>query len=275
MAASHVEIIDIDTLSVQSVLQTQRHVEAPNWAPDGQSLIVNADGGLFKIDLAVPRLEPIDTGSCTELNNDHGPSPDGQWMAISDKVETGASCIYVMPAAGGTPRRITQNVPSWFHGWSPDGQLVVYPCVRDGQFGIATCTLEGEETLLISGPGHYDGPDFTPDGQWIWFNSDRGGDMALWRMRADGTGAEQMTFGDRVDWFPHPSPDGQHLCYLSYPPNTQGHPFGCHVELRLMSAQGGKPVMLRRIFGGQGAINVPSWSPDSRQFAYVRYNENQ
>ena len=99
MAASHVEIIDIETLNVQSVLQTQRHLEAPNWARDGKSLIVNADGGLFKIDLAAPRLEPIDAGICTELNNDHGPSPDGQWMAISDKVETCASFIYVMPAS--------------------------------------------------------------------------------------------------------------------------------------------------------------------------------
>lgn len=270
---SFVEIIDVATLKTRTVLVTPRHVEAPNWTPDGQALMVNADGRLFRIDLENPALVAIDTGTCFEMNNDHGPSPDGTLMAISDKAETGKSCIYVVPTTGGTPRRITQKVPSWFHGWSPDGQCVTYPCVRDGQFGIATCTLAGVETVLISGPGHYDGPDFTPDGDWIWFNSDRGGDMALWRMRADGSAAQQMTEGDRVDWFPHPSPDGRNLCYLSYPPGTIGHPFGSHVELRLMPVAGGSPTTLHRIFGGQGCLNVPSWSPDGRQFAYVRYSE--
>ncbi|KUF09353.1 TolB family protein [Pseudoponticoccus marisrubri] len=268
-----IETIDIETGETFVVLQTDAHVEAPNWTRDGAALIVNCDGRLYTVSLAEPALVPIDTGPLARLNNDHGLSPSGDLLAISDKTETGKSCIYVLPALGGVPRRLTRQVPSWWHGWSPDGGALLYTCVRDEAFGIATCALEdGAETLLIHGPHHYDGPDYTPDGAWIWFNSDRGGAMALWRMRADGSDAQQMTDGSTVDWFPHPAPDGRQVCYLAYPAGTEGHPFGCEVELRLMPAEGGTPRTLLSLFGGQGTLNVPCWAPDSRRFAFVRYS---
>lgn len=272
MTAS-VEWIDVDSGETVQVLATETHVEAPNWTPDGKALIVNAEGRLFRLPLDAPRLEPIGIGGLTHLNNDHGISPDGQWLAVCPSPGRGTSRVHVMPATGGTPRLVTPQAPSWWHGWSPDGNEITYTCIRDGQFGIATCPVDGgEERLLITDPHHYDGPEFSADGAWIWFNADRGGTMSLWRMRRDGSDAQEMTGGESVDWFPHPSPDGRHLCYLAYPPETDGHPFGCDVELRLMPVTGGPSRRLLGLYGGQGTLNAPCWAPDGRRFAYVRYS---
>lgn len=267
------EIWDVASASFEVVLQSPRHIEAPNFMPDGQSLIVNCDGGLYRVPLDAPELICLNSFTHTIINNDHAPSPDGRQIAFCDKSETGKSCIYLMPATGGRPRRVTAGLPSWFHAWMPDGQAMVYACVRDGDFAIARADLEGTEEVLISGPHHYDGPDVTPDGQWIWFNSDRSGAMALWRMRPDGLDPEQMTDGSTDDWFPHPSPDGAHLCYLAYDKDTEGHPFGVDVDLCLMPQGGGAAEVLQRIHGGQGCLNSPCWAPDGARFAYIRYFE--
>ncbi|WP_136439442.1 PD40 domain-containing protein [Pacificoceanicola onchidii] len=268
------EIMDSETGRVHCLLETERHIEAPNWAPSGDALIVNAAGRAYHVVIGAPSLQEIDTGFA-QLNNDKGLSPDGTLLAFSDKTETGKSCIYTVPAGGGTPRRITQEVPSWWHGFSPDGARHTYACVRDDQFGIATCARDGgDEQLLITSRHHYDGPDYTPDGAFIWFNSDLSGTMDLWRMAADGSNPERMTHGPEVDWFPHPSPNGRHVLYIAYPAGTEGHPFGVSVTLKLMPSGGGAPRVLGAIFGGQGALNVPPWAPDGRHFAYVRYSED-
>lgn len=254
------------------VFGTDRLIEAPNWLPDGSALIVNGDGRLYRIDLSRRELAEIDTGFATRLNNDHGVSPDGTMLAISNHTVPGKSCIYTLPVTGGTPRQVTANTPSWWHGWSPDGKRLTYPAVRDEEFAIYTIPVEGgEEFRVTSGGGHHDGPDYTPDGEWIWFNSDQGGGMQLWRIRPDGRDRQRMTDDDRVNWFPHPSPDGRHILYLSYEPGTEGHPRDRDVELRLMPAHGGKPRTLVKLFGGQGTINVPCWKADGSAFAYVRY----
>ncbi|WP_323765513.1 hypothetical protein [Marinovum sp.] len=266
------EIIETGSGKTRVVLQSDRHIEAPNWTPDGTALLVNAEGRLYRVDLGDPALVPVDTGRHGRLNNDHGISPDGRLLAFCDKTETAASCIYTMPVAGGVPRRVTPRCPSWFHGFSPEGTRLAYACVRDGQFGIASCALDGsDETLLVTSAHHYDGPDYTPCGEWIWFNSDREGAMSLWRIRVDGSGLERMSFGGSVDWFAHPSPDGEQVCYLAYAPGTEGHPAGCDVELRLMPATGGAPETLLAFHGGQGSLNVPSWAPGGGRFAFVRY----
>ncbi|MEO3997411.1 hypothetical protein [Mesorhizobium sp. CAU 1732] len=248
-------------------------IEAPNWSPDGKFLVFNGDGLIHRLDLdgrSAPRR--IDTGFATACNNDHGISPDGSTLVISDKTETGKSCIYTLPIEGGTPRRVTPNVPSWWHGWSPDGKTLTYAAARSGVLDIYTIGIDGgDEMRLTDGAGHHDGPDYTHDGDWIWFNSDRGGSMQLWRVRTDGSALEQMTDDDRVNWFPHPSPDGASVLYLAYEPGTEGHPRDRDVELRMMDAAGGNIRTVVSLFGGQGSINVPCWAPDSRAFAYVRY----
>jgi Tol biopolymer transport system component len=265
-------VFDLGKGTAEVILTTPRLIEAPNWAPDGTSLIVNGDGHLFRVNLAEPSLAPVDTGFATRLNNDHGISPDGGTLVISNHTVVGQSCIYTLPFSGGTPFVITENTPSWWHGWSPDGRSLAYTAVRDGTFGIYTIPVTGgPETCVTAGGGHHDGPDYTPDGAWIWFNSDQGGSMQLWRVRPDGTDRQRMTAEATVNWFPHPSPDGRAILYLAYEPGTDGHPRDRNVELRLMPAGGGTSTQLVTLFGGQGSINVPCWSPDSRHFAFVRY----
>ena len=273
MIRSELAVFDLASGQATTVLTSERLIEAPNWLPDGQGLLVNGGGRLYRVPLANPALQPFDTGRHRALNNDHGPSPDGRWIAFCDKSEIAQSCIYLMPAEGGTPRRLTPQTPSWFHGWSPDSRHLLYAAVRNGEFAICTMPAAGgDERCIFTGPGHHDGPDMTPDGQWVWFNSDQGGSMQLWRIRVDGSDREQMTNDPLVSWFPHPSPCGRHLLYLAYAPGTLNHPRDCDVTLRLMPAGGGGSRSLLVLFGGQGSINVPCWSPDGRRFAFVRYH---
>lgn len=255
------------------VLAHDGPIEAPNWHPKG-TLIVNGGGRLFRVPLNAPGLQPIDTGRAIGLNNDHGLSPDGRKLALSDKTETGRSCIYLMPWDGGALTRVTAHVPSWWHGWSPDGARLVYAAVRlaGGPVGIWSCATDGsDERAVATDFDHADGPDYSADGRWIWFNGERDGRVHLWRVRPDGTGQQRMTDDTLVNWFPHPSPDGVHVVYLAYPPGTKGHPGGLDVSLRIMGQNGGPSREILTLHGGQGTINVPSWSPDSRRFAFVRY----
>jgi Tol biopolymer transport system component len=270
---SELAIFDLKTGTVHSVMQTDRLIEAPNWTPDGKALIVNGDGLLYRVSLeGAAQLAEINTGFATKLNNDHGISLDGRQLVISDGTENGQSCIYILPASGGTPRKITQHTPSYWHGWSPDGATIAYCAARKNTFDIYVCAIDGgTETCLTDGTGHNDGPDYTPDGRWIWFNSSRSDTMQLWRMHPDGSALERMTKDERANWFPHPSPNGRHVLYLAYGEGVKGHPRDHDVELRLMPAEGGKPKTLLAMFGGQGSINVPCWEPGSRRFAFMRY----
>ena len=272
MRGSELVVHDLSDGSETVVLATEAIIEAPNWTPDGKALIVNGGGLLFRVALDAPALERIDTGFATRLNNDHGLSPDGQTLAISDKVETGESCIYLLPAGGGTPERLTPKVPSYWHGWSPDGQTLAYCARRGGGYVIATCALDGSDEMVLTEPSyHSDGPDFSPDGQWIWFNCDAPGHAQIYRIRPDGTDMQRMTQDARVNWFPHPSPDGAAVLYLAYPEGTMYHPAGLDVELRLMDPDGGNIRTIASLYGGQGTINVPCWAPSGAAFAYMRY----
>lgn len=269
---SIVEIMTASSGEATEVLRTKALIEAPNWTPDSTALIVNGGGRLFRIALAHPELRPIPCDGLDRLNNDHGISPDGRHLAVTDSKGRGTALIYTLSKAGGVPRQVTPTAPSWWHSWSPDGQRFAYTCVRDTHFGIATCPVQGgPEQLLISGPHHYDGPDYSPDGQWLWFNSDRAGSMDLWRIRVDGSDLEQVTQDAEVNWFPHPSPDGRHVLYLAYAPGTEGHPRDQDVRLKLLDIDTGQTRILTEIFGGQGTINVPCWAPDGARFAYVRF----
>ena len=197
---------------------------------------------------------------------------DGQTLIISDQSQNGQSQIYTLPVTGGTPTRITPLSPSYWHGVSPDGQTLAYCAQRKGQYDIYTIPITGgDETQLTDVAGLDDGPEFSPEGAFLYFNSERTGKMQVWRMRADGSEQEQLTFDERNNWFPHLSPNGRWMAYLSYEPDVKGHPPGKDVELRLMDLETNTITTLARFFGGQGTINVNSWSPDSRQLAFVSY----
>lgn len=258
--------------TVEVLMVHEGHIEAPNWHPDGY-LVVNGGGRLFRVPLDAPALEEIDTGHAVECNNDHGISPDGTQLALSDKSRTAESCIYTLPIAGGTPVRITADVPSWWHGWSPDGARMTYVGARgDRLVKLFTCAATGgDEVLVCDAFDHIDGPDYAHDGAWIWFNGERDGQVDILKIRPDGRDLTRMTHGESVDWFPHPAPDGRHVVWLAYPPGTEGHPADREVALRIMAPDGSDQRELTRFRGGQGTINVPSWAPDGTRFAFMRY----
>jgi Tol biopolymer transport system component len=215
----------------------------------------------------------IDTGLANRCNNDHGLSPDGTQLAISHhQGKSGKSLIYLLPVSGGSPALITAEGPSYWHSWSPDGSTLAYCAERNNNFDIYTVPAAGgTETRLTTDAALDDGPDYSPDGQFIYFNSERTGRMQVWRMKPDGSSQEQITSDDFNNWFPHPSPDGKWLVFLSYDPDVEGHPANKDVLLRIRPIAGGETQVLATLFGGQGTMNVSSWSPDSKQLAFVSY----
>jgi hypothetical protein len=281
-AAAPVLFSTLETVSIASgdrrvIYTAPSHFEAPNWTRDGGYFFFNSEGHILRLPVAGGTPTTIDTGMATHCNNDHGISPDSTQLAISDSSQpNNQSTVYVVPIGGGTPRRVTQNSPSYWHGWSPDGKTLAFVGQRNGDFDIYTIPVSGgNETRLTTAKGLDDGPEYSPDGKYIYFNSERTGHMQIWRMHADGSEQEQVTFDEFNNWFPHISPDSKWMVFLSYGPEVVGHPPNKDVELRLMSLSSGdihgKITVLARLFGGQGTMNVPSWSPDSRKVAFVSY----
>jgi Tol biopolymer transport system component len=270
---STLETITVSSTDRRVVQIFPGRIEAPNWTPDGTSLIYNGSGHIHRIAVAGGTSTTIDTGFAIRVNNDHGISPDGKMLAISDQSqEPRRSTIYILPIAGGEPRRITPNSPSYWHGWSPDGKTLAFTGQRDGEFDIyAIPAAGGEETRLTTAKGLDDGPEYSPDGQYLYFNSERTGSMQIWRMRADGSEQQQITGDEFNNWFPHISPDGKRMVFLTYEKGVTGHPADKDVMLRIMNLADHKISVLTKLFGGQGTLNVPSWSPDSRRLAFVSY----
>lgn len=269
---STLEVVSVPDGERRIVYRTKEHFEAPNWSWDNRYFLINNKGRLYTIPIQGGSPQELNTGMCVRCNNDHGFSADGKWLAISDSHQ-GSSQIYVLPAGGGEPRLVTPLSPSYWHGWSPDGKYLTYCASRSDEYDVyAISSMGGRERRLTTTPGLDDGPEYSPDGNYIYFNSVRTGVMKIWRMRPDGSAQEQVTFNEEyADWFPHPSPDGKWLAMISYDKSVSGHPAHKNVVLRIMPAAGDEPTILATLFGGQGTINVPSWSPDSRRLAFVSY----
>lgn len=283
LTTSLLEIFDI-TNGNRSVVATFDYlIEAPNWTPDGKYLVFNSGGHLYKLLLSDPKnITLINTGTADTLNNDHVITIDGYEIGISHQPkEDGVSRVYRLNLTGGEPFRVTPTGPSYFHGWSMDKQIMAFCGARNNsagalQFDVYTISRNGgKETQLTNTTTLDDGPEFAPDGEHIWFNSVRTGLMQAWRMKIDGSEQTQMTFDeDRNSWFPHVSPDNKKVVFISYHKGDLApgeHLPYYNVELRLIGAEGGTPKTLVKLFGGQGTINVNSWSPDSKKFAFVSY----
>jgi Tol biopolymer transport system component len=272
---STLEVLDVTTGERQIVRRAKEHFEAPNWSLDGKTLVYNSRGHLYSLPVAGGEPKMIESGVANQCNNDHGFSPDGKWLGISSSAPGKGSLVYIIPSTGGEARLITQQGPSYWHGWSPDGKTLAFCGERNKELDVYTIPVEGgQETRLTTTVGLDDGPEYTPDGKYIYFNSVRSGLMKIWRMRPDGSQQEQVTTGaDSADWFAHISPDGKSLVFVAYDKSVEGHPGNKQITLRLMPLSGGQPKVIAYLFGGQGTMNVPSWSPDSKKIAFVSYRQ--
>lgn len=282
---SVLEIYDVETGERTVLHEFPYLIEAPNWSKDGKFLVYNSGGRLFRYGLETGESLEIDTGFADKCNNDHVLSPDGGSIAISHSNTGWKSQVYTVSLEGGTPKEITPNGPSFLHGWSPDGKWLAYCAFRDFENGADIYVIPaegGEELRLTTARGLNDGPEYDPTGEYIWFNSVRTGLMQAWRMKADGSEQTQMTFdGEWNTWFPHVSPDGKWVVMIAYRKGDVApgeHVPHKDVELRLMRNPGlegsnGTPEVetVVELFGGQGTINVNSWAPDSKKFAFVSY----
>jgi TolB protein len=262
------------------IYEKNSRFEAPNWMPDGKMLLFNMDGSLYTISVDGGEPTKVNTGDLNKLNNDHVISFNGKMIAIShhrDGMAGGGSTVYVLPMGGGEPKLVTEGTPSYLHGWAPNNKEVVYVATRPDNptYDIYKKAIDGksEEVMLTntSKNDHVDGPEYSPDGKYIYYNGSASGTMQLWRMKPDGSGKEQLTFDQYNNWFPHISPDGKWIAYISFPYDipVNGHPSYKRVTLKLMPTAGGAPKVIAYLYGGQGTINVPSWSPDSKSIAFV------
>ncbi len=273
---SHIEIMEVATGKRKIIHSAPNSLQAPNWTPDNKSLIYNSEGLLFRYDLKDGSITKLNTGFATSNNNDHVLSFDGKMLGISHHVgEKRTSTIFTLPVTGSdNPTKITDEASghSYLHSWSPDGRQLIFTGQRNNNFDIyAVDVATKKETRLTEDVSLDDGPEYTPDGKSIWFNSVRTGTMKLWKMKADGSNEEQVTFDEFNDWFPHFSPDGKWVLYVAFPKDIDpaSHPFYKKIYLRLMPTAGGVPRNIAYIYGGQGTINVPSWSPDGKYIAFV------
>ena len=271
---SLLEVMDIANGHREVLASSEGSWQAPNWTPDGKTLIYNASGKLYNFDMSTCQSTVLNTDFANNNNNDHVLTFDGKQIGISNHpAETnGQSVVYTVPVTGGVPKRITENSPSYFHGWSPDNQFLLYTGQRNGDFDIYKISKDGgKEIQLTHTKGLDDGSEYSPDGRYIYFCSTRTGKMQVWRMDPDGKNQTQLTFDELNNWFPHVSPDNKWIVFISFPKEVPAdqHPFYQRVYLRVMPIQGGEVKVIGYLYGGQGTMNVPSWSPDSKKISFV------
>jgi TolB protein len=285
---SRVFIFDLRDGSSHLVYSADSIWEAPNWSPDGKYLLLNSNGGIYKFVLredGAAEPQKLSVPAEYDCNNDKGISPDGKKLAFSaTRAPSEDSQVFLANADGAEIKRMTVDSPSYFHGWSPDGKTLAFVAQRNGsdQFDIYSMPASsGPEKRLTTNVHHDDGPDYSPDGKWIYINSNRSGKESIWRFPASGAGPDdkdaRMVVSDELeDWFPHISPDGKKMVYVGYPAGTATHdPRTAHIEFKLVAIDHDKVAGIQKVLvnaiGGQGSINVNSWSPDSTRFAYVTY----
>ena len=287
---SILQVFDIETGESKVLKEFDGVIEAPNWSADGTFLTYNSNGRIFKFEIATGKVTEIESYYVDNCNNDHVLDPDGSGVYVSHHTkEDGLSRIYKIYFDGRLPRLVTPLAPSYLHGITPDGKTLAYCAERNGSYDIYTIPAEGgNETRLTNSFGLNDGPEYSSDGERIWFNSERSGRMQAFCMKADGSEQTQMTFDTHWNtWFPHISPDSEKVvmvCYAEMDVRPGEHVPNKNVELRLMrrvapvdlngavsATEWGEPENILKLFGGQGTINVNSWAPDSKRFAFVSY----
>ena len=271
---SNLEVMDLATKERKVLYRVKDSLQAPNWTRDGKALIYNHNGLLYRFDLGTNTPALFDTGEVKNNNNDHVISFDGKMLGISSssREDGNVSMVYTVPISGGKPRKVTTKGPSYLHSWSPDGKFLIFTGGRNGEYDVYKIPVNGGDEIALTTERRLDdGPEYSPDSRYIYFNSMRSGTMQLWRMKPDGSEQQQLTNDEFNNWFPHISPDGKWIVFITFPKDISpsDHPFYKRVYLRLMAVSGGTPTVIAYLYGGQGTINVPSWSPDGKKIAFV------
>lgn len=250
-------LYDMHTRKSTLLIRENRHFKAPNWAPNRIYLLLNSNGKIEKYSLKGEALGTIYTGELSKNNNDHGISFDGNILFFSsgqNKIKTHSS--------------------SYWRGVSPDGETIVYCAERNGNYDVYKMSANGgEEIRPTTAEGLDDGPEYSPDGRYIYFNSFQTGKMQIWRMFTDDTHKEQMTFDNYSNWFAHIAPHNQNAVPISYTEDQdQQHPFGKQLKLSLLDLATKELSDLTPIFYDEpGTLNIPSWNLQWTQFLYVTY----
>tara|TARA_E500000178_G_scaffold274853_1_gene273562 strand:- start:802 stop:1407 length:606 start_codon:yes stop_codon:yes gene_type:complete len=179
---AELSIVNYESGESTVIYETAELIEAPNWTPDGDWLIFNADGRIFRISPDGKRgPERINTEPIEDLNNDHVFSPDGKQIYLSSR----NGHLYRVPiAGGGQPKRVSnqqeaeRNFRYYLHGVSPDGKTLGYVGVENREGGgtkMRICTIPtqgGTDQFLTDGSAPVEGPEFSVDGKWIYFNGE-------------------------------------------------------------------------------------------------------
>lgn len=276
---SNLEILNIKTGLRKTILHSAHSIQAPNWINTDKEMVYNSNGFLYKFHLKSKEVSQIETGFANQNNNDHVFSFDEKLLGIShhNKDDNRDSSIYIMnPKGEKNPKKITLDKigNSYLHGISPDNKTLIYTAHRKGKHDIYGIDIDSRKEFQLTDTKDLDdGSEYSPDGKYIYFNSNRTGNMQLWRMDSDGKNPKQLTFDTNYkDWFPHISPNGKWIVFISFPPDISfgDHPFYKQCTLRLMPTDlSSNPKIIAYIYGGQGSINVPSWSKNSKRIAFI------
>jgi len=274
---SRLEVMGVESGRRTVVHESDKLIQSPMWTKDGKYLVFNENERLHALQVKSKTVTKIKSGSANRFTGDHVLSADGKTIGFSQMSDDdgGQAAIFTMPVYGGEPKRITKNVPSYIHGWSPNGKTIVFTGQRENKYDVFAIPVDGgEEIRLTDSKGVDDGAEFSKDGKHIYFNSNRNGQMEIWRMKADGTEQTQLTDDEFNNWFPHVAPDGDSIVFLSYPRDVDSSKLHVRqqVYLRRLSTKGGKPKVIAFFNGGLGSININSWSPDGKKIAFVSYS---
>lgn len=278
---SFLNVLNVHTGEVHTLKKFEGVIEAPNWLKTRNELYYNAEGRIYAFDLNTNTETLLDTGSFTNVNNDHVLSPDEKILAVSnmtfDKGFSSWVCSFNLETK--EEKLMVKRSPSFLHGWDPKNKEIAYCAFRNMESGkrdvdIYVQRFDEEDEVCLTSGGYNDGPEYSPDGEYIWFNTTRSGLMQVWRMKRDGSEQTQITHFKRNNWFPHVSPNGKEVVFISYGEKdleAGEHLANFPVELYLMNADGTDQHKICTFFGGQGSINVNSWSGDNEHIAFVSY----
>jgi Tol biopolymer transport system component len=250
-------------------------MQSPNWAPGGRDIYVHESGRLVDIPVLDPQIggtpRPVDVGPLLDCSGNFGVAPDGQTIAVScADAARGNHQVYVVPLHGGAPKRLTNGPESgYFHAWSPDGTSLAFTRGKASRADIYAVSVEGGAEKRLTTDTLNDGPDYTADGKYIYFDSARSGRLQIWRMNADGSEPTQVTGDLSANSSPHVSPDGKSVAFLSQASDS-GDAIA-RTTLKILTPADGMIRAVTEFDGNRGSLAMNSWL-DHNHLALIEYS---